>query len=60
MTQIAFHALSVGGGLLALSALPGRGGAYARDLEHIRDWKPSIVVSMTTLSDGIRRGNAGR
>lgn len=51
MTQIAFHALSVGGGLLALSALPGRGGDYAQDLEHIRDWKPSIVVSMTTLSE---------
>jgi len=42
------HALPVSGGILAIAPLPGRGGSYADDLAHIRDWKPALVMSMTT------------
>ena len=42
------HALSVGGGILAISPLPGRGGDYRGDLEHIRGWAPAMVLSLTT------------
>lgn len=48
MTEFAIHALQVGNGTVALSPLPGRGGGYARDLGVIRDWRPDLVISMTT------------
>ena len=51
MSQIVIHALSVGNGILAISELPGRGGDYAGDLDFIREWRPSLVISMTTLSE---------
>lgn len=42
------HALSVGGGILALCPLPGAEGGYVDDLEHIRGWAPAMVISLTT------------
>lgn len=51
MSAISFHALSVGGGTLALSRIAGRHGDYETDLDHINDWRPSIVVTMTTLDE---------
>ncbi|MFZ5965315.1 protein-tyrosine phosphatase family protein [Thalassococcus sp. BH17M4-6] len=44
-----FHALPVGGGILAIAPLPGAEGDYAGDLEHIRGWAPAMVLSLTTL-----------
>lgn len=41
------HELPVGGGVLALSPMPGRGGDFAGDLARLRDWRPDLVVSMT-------------
>lgn len=43
---VVFHALPVGGGILALSALPGAGGDYAGDLEHLVNWRPAMVICM--------------
>jgi len=51
MAHITFHALSVGGGVLALSQLPGREGDYPGDLEDIRAWRPSIVITLTTSGE---------
>ena len=56
MSQLVVYALQVGGGTLALTSLPGRGGDYADDLDTISDWKPGLVISLTTdvemLQDG--------
>ncbi|UZD90255.1 dual specificity protein phosphatase family protein [Cognatishimia activa] len=51
MAHIAFHALSVGGGVLAISQLPGLGGDYQGDLEDIREWQPSIVLTLVTSGE---------
>ncbi len=48
MSDFVMHALPVSEGILAIAPLPGRGGQYRQDLEHIRDWKPALVISMTT------------
>lgn len=45
------HALNVAAGILALSPLPGAGGDYRGDLEAIHDWRPSLVISMTTIEE---------
>ncbi|MCB1334100.1 MAG: dual specificity protein phosphatase family protein [Roseivivax sp.] len=42
------HALTVGGGILAICPLPGSDGDYYGDLEHIRGWAPAMVLSLTT------------
>ncbi|WP_137702627.1 dual specificity protein phosphatase family protein [Marimonas lutisalis] len=56
MSDLVVFALPVGGGTLALSSLPGRGGDYAGDLEVYREWKPGIVLSMTTEAEFIEVG----
>ncbi len=44
----AIHAVTVGGGILAIAPMPGASGDYGGDLEHIRGWAPSIAISLTT------------
>ena len=56
MTGIIIQALQVGGGILAISPLPGRGGDYADDLEHIREWAPAFVVSLVSRVELIEAG----
>lgn len=48
MTEMVIYALPVGGGILALSSMPGGGGNYAADMQHIAAWKPAIVITLTT------------
>ncbi|APX15848.1 protein phosphatase [Phaeobacter inhibens] len=45
---LVLHALSVADGILALCPLPGASGDYYADIEHIREWQPGLVISMTT------------
>ncbi len=45
------HALSVSNGILALCRLPGATGAYSEDLQTIGEWKPGLVLSMTTQNE---------
>lgn len=59
MTRFVIFALPLSGGILALAPLPGRGGSCAADLDHLRDWKPALVISMTTPSELERHGVAG-
>jgi protein-tyrosine phosphatase len=51
MAGFVIHALHVGGGTLALAPLPGDGGDYAADMAHLADWKPALVISMTTEAE---------
>ena len=53
---LAIHALSVADGILALCPLPGAGGDYQGDLDHIHDWKPGLVISMTTEAEHVAVG----
>lgn len=56
MSHISFHALPVGGGVLALSPMPGRGGDYKGDLDHIQEWRPSLVLTLTTAGELVDHG----
>jgi hypothetical protein len=56
MPDFVIHALQLGDGILALSPLPGRGGDYDADLEHMREWQPAIVISMTTEAEMVAHG----
>lgn len=56
MTDLVLHSLSVGGGSLALSQMPGRDGDYQGDLDFIRDWKPSVVITLTTRAELVTAG----
>lgn len=58
MSGFVIYALPVSEGIVALSPMPGRYGDYAADLNHLRDWQPAIVISMTTLSEMVARGAA--
>lgn len=51
MSGFALHALPVAGGALALSPMPGRGGYLVEDMELLRDWRPALVVTLTTLPE---------
>ncbi|WP_085306726.1 protein-tyrosine phosphatase family protein [Planktotalea arctica] len=51
MADLVIHVLGVVGGSLAISQMPGRGGDYAADLDFIRDWKPSLVITATTRGE---------
>lgn len=55
MAGFVIYALPVSEGILALSPLPGRNGDYKADLQHLRDWQPAIVISMTTLAEMVAR-----
>ncbi len=56
MTGFIIHALQVAEGILAIAPMPGRGGHYAEDIAHLRDWKPALVVSMVTLPELAAQG----
>lgn len=56
MTEFRIHALSVGGGILGLCPMPGCDGDYAADLAHIRDWLPSLVITMSSRAELVRGG----
>ncbi|MCG7628720.1 protein phosphatase [Epibacterium sp. MM17-32] len=53
---LSLHALSIGEGILALSQAPGAGGDYPGDLRLIREWRASIVVTLTTRVEQVILG----
>jgi len=59
MTGLVIHALYVGGGTLALAPMPGAGGDYAADMAHLRDWRPALVISLTTETEMAAAGAGG-
>lgn len=56
MSEFVIHALSVGGGTLALTPLPGSGGDYDADMAHLRDWQPALVISLTSKAEMVTAG----
>lgn len=56
MGTMVIHALPVAGGILAICPLPGRNGAYADDLEHLREWQPALVLTLTTRVEMMAEG----
>ncbi len=52
------HALTVGGGTLALASLPGRGGDYRGDLEVFHEWRPGIVLTLVSEAELVEVGGA--
>jgi protein-tyrosine phosphatase len=50
--------LTVGGGVLALCPMPGRGGEYDADLRAVLAFGPALVLSMTTTEEMQARGAA--
>jgi hypothetical protein len=51
MSGFVIHALPVLRGIVAIAPLPGAGGEYDADMEHLRDWRPAIVISLTDFSE---------
>ncbi|MEZ5798536.1 MAG: protein phosphatase [Paracoccaceae bacterium] len=56
---LSLASLEVGGGWLAISPMPGRGGAYAADLADVLAFGPALVLTMTTPGELAAKGAAG-
>ncbi|MFN3208945.1 MAG: protein-tyrosine phosphatase family protein [Roseovarius sp.] len=56
MSQFVIYALPVAEGILGIAPMPGRGGHWKDDLQHLADWKPALVLSMTTMSEQVSHG----
>lgn len=50
--------LALGAGVLAISPMPGRGGAYAADLRDLLAFAPALVLTMTTGAELAEKGAA--
>ncbi len=44
-------AMPVGAGILALAPMPGHDNSYPEDLHHLRQWTPSLVISLATQQE---------
>lgn len=53
---VVLHVLPVGGGIVALSPLPGAGGDYKGDLEHLASWRPAMVIALSTELEQMQTG----
>jgi protein-tyrosine phosphatase len=58
MIGFEIHQLPVAGGTLALSPMPGRTRHYQADWQHLLDWQPDLVITMTTQTELERKGAA--
>ena len=56
---LVIYALPFDLGILGLAPIPGGGGDYAGDLQHLRDWRPALVVSLTDSAEMAAAGAAG-
>ncbi|MEO9824667.1 MAG: protein-tyrosine phosphatase family protein [Paracoccaceae bacterium] len=51
--------VTLGAGLLGISPMPGRGGAFEADLSALLRWDPALVLSMPTAQEMAQRGAGG-
>lgn len=58
MSEFIIHELPVLSGVLALSPVPGRARHYPADWQRLLAWKPSLVITMTLLSELEQQGAA--
>ncbi len=59
MAEFVVSEIEAGGGWIALSPLPGRGGAFDADFTRLVAWNPALVISMTTMGEMESRGAGG-
>ena len=57
MPEFVIHALQAGGGVLAISPMPGRTRHYYTDWLRLLDWAPDLVITMTPRSELERKGS---
>ncbi|EBA07477.1 protein-tyrosine phosphatase family protein [Sagittula stellata] len=55
-SAVVMHAWPVGGGIVAISPLPGAGGDYRGDLDHLASWRPAMVLSLVTPGELVDAG----
>ncbi len=48
LDKFEIYPVPIGSGLVALAPIPGRHGDYAGDLGTLLEWRPDLVISMTT------------
>jgi len=53
------YAVSAGQGILAISPMPGVGGDFAGDVQHLIEWKPALVVSLVSEAELATAGATG-
>lgn len=53
---VILYALPIDDGIVALSPLPGAGGAYKGDLDHLASWRPAMVISLVTHVELVEAG----
>lgn len=59
MSGFIVFALPVARGIVGISPMPGRGGHYAEDIAHLKDWKPALVVTLATEAEMTAAGAGG-
>lgn len=56
MAEFVVNEIEAGGGRIAITPLPGRGGRFQGDFVRLVAWDPSLVISMTPTSEMESRG----
>ncbi|WP_199910665.1 protein-tyrosine phosphatase family protein [Loktanella sp. Alg231-35] len=56
MPEFVIHSLQAGGGVLAISPMPGRTRHYYTDWLRLIAWRPALVITMTTQAELERKG----
>lgn len=56
MSEFVIHELAVGGGVLAISPMPGRTRHYGTDWVRLVEWAPQMVLTMTERHELARKG----
>lgn len=56
MLEFVIHSLPVAGGTLAITPMPGRTRHYYTDWLRLMDWRPDLVLTMTTQAELDRKG----
>lgn len=56
LLEFVIHQLAVGGGEIAITPIPGRTRHYYTDWLRLMDWRPDLVVSMTSQAELDRKG----
>ena len=56
MLEFVIHKLALAGGEIAITPMPGRTRHYYTDWLRLLDWRPDLVLTMTTQSELERKG----
>ncbi|MEJ8561378.1 protein phosphatase [Yoonia sp. GPGPB17] len=56
MLEFVIHSLKLGGGEIAITPIPGRTRHYYADWLRLMEWRPDLVLSMTSQAELDRKG----